>query len=89
MHPSRQYPKAWIFNVLTVALLGWFILLGWAMTLWFRFGFDIASHRLHQLATQQRAAIIQFNDASIAERLNAVLIKLPTRIMETLMKLYE
>jgi integrating conjugative element membrane protein (TIGR03747 family) len=78
MHPSRQYPKAWIFNVLTVALLGWFILLGWTMTVWFRFGFDIASHRLHQLATQQRAAIIQFNDASIAERWNAVFIKLPT-----------
>jgi integrating conjugative element membrane protein (TIGR03747 family) len=76
--PSRQYSKKLIFNVVVVVLLGWLILFFWTMTLWVRFGFDDASQRLYQLSTQQHAAIVQFNDASIAERLNAVLMTLPT-----------
>lgn len=75
---TRQYSKKMIFNFLAVALMGWLILLGWAMTLWFRFGFDMAWQRLVQLSNQQRAAIVQFNDASIAEQLNSVWTKLPT-----------
>jgi len=33
---------------------------------------------LYQLSNQQRAAIVQFKDTSIAERLNSVWVKLPT-----------
>ena len=75
---TRQYSKKLVFNIVVVALLGWLIMFCWTMTLWLRFGFDYAWQRLYQLSNQQRAAIVQFNDASIAERLNAVLAKLPT-----------
>ena len=79
---TRQYSKTLVFNLLTVVLLGWLVLLSWTMTLWVRLGFDPAWQRLYQLSNQQRAAISLFNDASIAERLNAVLIKLPTDQLE-------
>lgn len=75
---TRQYSKKLIFNVFVVVLLGWLILFCWTMTLWLRFGFDYAWQRLYQLSNQQRAAIVQFNDLSIAERLNSILAKLPT-----------
>ena len=75
---TRQYSKKLVFNVFVVVLLSWLILFCWTMTLWLRFGFDSAWQRLYQLSNQQRAAIVQFNDASIAERLNSVLAKLPT-----------
>ena len=75
---ARQYSKKLISNLLVVTMLGWLILLGWTMSLWVRFGFDSAWQRLHQLLNQQRAAIVQFNDASIAEHLNSALVKLPT-----------
>ena len=75
---SHQYSKKLVFNVFMIVLLGWLILFCWTMTLWVRFGFDDAWQRLYQLSNQQRAAIVQFNDASIAERLNSVLLKLPT-----------
>ncbi len=81
--PSRQYSKKLVFNVFVVALLGWLILFCWTMTLWVRFGFENAWHQLYQLSNQQRAAIVQFNDASIAERLNAVLLKLPTEALSS------
>lgn len=74
----RQYPKKMLFNLFAVAFLGWFILIGWSMTLWVRFGFNRAWDRLYQLSNQQRTAMIQFNDASIAGKLNALWMKLPT-----------
>ena len=75
---ARQYSKKLVFNVFVVVLLGWLILFCWTMTLWLRFGFDYAWQCLSQLSNQQRAAIVQFNDLSIAKRLNSVLPKLPT-----------
>lgn len=75
---TRQYSKKLVFNVFVVVWLGWLILFCWTMTLWVRFGFEEAFQRLYQLSNQQRAAIVQFNDASIAEQLNTVLLKLPT-----------
>ncbi len=75
---TRQYSKKLVFNVFVVVWLGWLILFCWTMSIWVRFGFEEAFQRLYQLSNQQRAAIVQFNDASIAERLNAVLLKLPT-----------
>ncbi len=75
---TRQYSKKLFFNVFVVVWLGWLILFCWTMSLWVRFGFEEAFQQLYQLSNQQRAAIVQFNDASIAERLNAVLLKLPT-----------
>jgi len=75
---TRQYSKKLVFNVFVIVWLGWLILFCWTMTLWVRFGFEEAFQRLYQLSNQQRAAIVQFNDASIAERLNSVLMSLPT-----------
>lgn len=75
---THQYSKTLLFNLLAVVMMGWMILLVWTMTLWLRFGFDSAWQRLYRLSNQQRAAIVQFKDASIAERLNSVWVKLPT-----------
>ena len=76
---TRQYSKKTLFNVLMVVLLGWFVLFLWSMTLWLSLGFDSAWQRLSQLSNQQRAAIVQFSDASLAERLNIVWEKLPNK----------
>lgn len=74
---TNQYSRKVIFDVLMFILFGWLMLFCWAITLWLRFGFDYASQHLYQLSNQQRTAIVQLNDLSIAERLNAVLTKLP------------
>ena len=76
---TRQYSKKTLFNVLMVVLLGWFVLFLWSMTLWLSLGFASAWQRLSQLSNQQRAAIVQFSDASLAERLNTVWAKLPNK----------
>ncbi len=70
---QRQYSKKLIFNLLTVVLLGWLILLGWSMVIWVRFGVNAAHIRLHQLIMQQRAALIPFSDL----RINTAMLKLP------------
>ncbi len=54
---SRTYSKKLIFKLITVVMLAWLILLGWAMSLWMRLGFETAQHRLEQLYSRQRAAI--------------------------------
>jgi len=77
----RQYSKNFIFNLFTAVLLGWFILLGWTLSLWIRLGFEPAYSRLYQLFNQQRTAIIQFNDGSIANRLNSIWRKIPTKYL--------
>lgn len=67
--PARQYSKKLVFNLLIMVFLGWFVLFCWTMTLWMRFGFENAWQCLYRLSSQQRTALVQFNDASIAMRL--------------------
>jgi len=78
---TRSNYKRTIFNLLTVTMMGWLVLLSWTMTLWIRFGFDAAYLRLKQLSQQQRAAIVEFNDNSIAARWSSVLAKLPIKTL--------
>lgn len=53
---SRLYSKKLVFRLIIVVMLGWLILLSWAMSLWMRLGFETAQERLEQLSRQQRAA---------------------------------
>lgn len=74
---QRQYSKKLIFNLLMIVLLSGFLLLGWSLTLWARFGFEQAFESLHRLSTQQRAVLIPFNTPAI----NTSWLKLPTADM--------
>lgn len=76
--PNQRQSKRLIMSLLVLIFFGWLLLFGWALSLWALSGFDNAWQRIYKLSTQQAAAISAFNEASIAERLKAWRIDLPT-----------
>lgn len=72
--PSKKI----IMSMLIVVIFGWFILFGWAMSLWALSGFDGAWQRVYQLSNQQITTIAAFNDTSVALYLKSTLSHVPS-----------
>lgn len=83
---TRRQSKKMIMSVFIVVIMGWFTLLGWAMSLWALSSFDSAWQRVYRLSNQQLTTITAFNDTSVAEYLKSTLnhvpsVQLPNDIM--------
>lgn len=57
---SPRYSKKMIFNLTGMIMLGWLVMIGWAMTWWVRLGFEAAQQHMHHLMVTQRAVITDY-----------------------------
>ncbi|STX50935.1 Fe2+/Zn2+ uptake regulation protein [Legionella busanensis] len=76
---KQKHSKRIFLNSFLLVFLSWLILLSWGLALWGLKDFNTAWQRIYKLAKQQSSAVLEFNDASIANYIDSKIKTVPTQ----------